>query len=692
VHEFTHTSINMHFCCGVRRCPNLVLISSGRSWFLFFLLALGNGGEAQQVSAQTGPAALKSLTLEQLAQIEVTTPSKAPVKAFQTAAAVYVITENDIRRSGVTTIPEALRLAPGVEVSRIDANQWSVGIRGFGTRLARSVLVLIDGRTVYTPLFAGTYWEVQDTLLEDIDRIEVIRGPGGTIWGPNAVNGVINIITKTSKETQGVLASAGGGNVEQGFANFRYGGGAGKNLTYRVYGKTFTRGPEEHRDGHNFDDWRAVQSGFRMDWRANDRDSLTFQGDLYTADAGQQVQTVTYTPPYSRIVESNAELSGGNVMGRWQRTTRNGGELSVQTYYDRTRRYEANLGETRDTFDVDFVHHLPMRARQEISWGAGARFSHANDAEIVSGLTFVPTQRTDYLYTAFVQDEVSLIERRLSVILGTKVLRTNFTGFELEPSARVLWTPSDRQTIWAAFTHAVRTPSDVEENFYLSGFAGFTPSGLPLMARFNANRDFAPEELNGVELGYRRLLGDRLMIDTAAFYNHHHNLFDQEITGSPFLEESPAPTHFLLPAQFRNGLIGITKGVEIVPEWRPAEFWRLRGSYSYLHMSIWKAPHSGDIGTGPGIVGSSPQHEVSIQSSFDLSKSLQTDLTYRYVSALPGQGVRAYSTGNVRFAWRFSREFELALVGRNLLQPSHAEFGGGVELKRDAFLKLTWRR
>ena len=278
------------------------------------------GQETSPGRSPFAPAALKTLSLDELSQIEVTTPSKQPVKAFQTPAAIYVITGEDIRRSGATNIPEALRLAPGVEVARIDANKWSIGIRGFGSRLTRSVLVLIDGRTVFTTLFDGTYWETQDTLMEDIDRIEVIRGSGGTIWGPNAVNGVINVITKDARDTHGTRVSVGGGNEEQGFADLRYGGGNGDNFNYRVYGKAFTRAPGVHPDGRNFDDWRAAQGGFRMDWARSDRESFTLQGDIYKEAAGESVRRLRYTPPYSQNVDSNAQLSGGNILGRWSKT------------------------------------------------------------------------------------------------------------------------------------------------------------------------------------------------------------------------------------------------------------------------------------------------------------------------------------------------------------------------------------
>jgi iron complex outermembrane receptor protein len=650
-----------------------------------------------QNNPQNNPQTLKNLSLEELSQLEVTTPSKEPVKAIQTPAAIYVITGEDIRRSGATSIPEALRLAPGVEVARIDGSNWSIGIRGFGSNLTRSVLVLIDGRTVYTPLFAGTNWDVQNTNMDDIDRIEVIRGPGGTIWGPNAVNGVINIITKDAKDTQGFLTSAGGGNEEQGFVNFLYGGGNGGDFNYRVYGMGFTRSPEDDPVHSNFDAWRDAQVGFRMDWNPDSRDAFTLQGDAYDEVAGKSVGATSYTPPYSQTIDANSLNSGENILGRWRRTLSEGDDIQVQLYYDRTDRQAPNFAEIRNTFDVDFLQRLRLPARQEVSWGLGARVDPVDDFVVVSGLQFVPNRRTDYLATAFFQDEIGLVDRRLALTLGTKLLQTNFThGVALEPSVRLLWTPSDRQTVWAGVTHALRTPSDSEENFYLLGYIGTTANGTPYFARFNPNPSFAPEQLNGYELGYRRLLGRTFYVDIAGFYNHYHDLFSEDIIGSTYFEDDPAPPHFLLPAQFRNGLYGYTKGAEIAPEWRPVSFWRLRGSYSYLHMNLGRLPHSGDVGTAPIIVGSSPQHEATVQSAFDLSKKLQLDLVYRYVSALPGQQVAAYSTGDARIAWRFNRQFEFSVAGRNLFQPSHFEYGGDplglVGIKRSVYAKLTWSR
>ena len=647
-------------------------------------------------AAASAAVGLKGLSLEELSQIDVISPAKEPQQAMQVPMAIYVITGDDIQRSGATTIPEALRLAPGVEVARIDGNKWSIGIRGFGSRLSRSVLVLIDGRTVYTTFFAGTYWEVQDTVLEDIDRIEVIRGPGGTIWGPNAVNGVINIITKAAKDTHGVLVSTTTGNEQQGVGIFRYGGGNGRTLDYRVYAKGFTRGPQRHSDNRNFDDWRGAQTGFRLDWTPTRRDTVTIQGDLYRQEDGELVTATSYTQPYTRDIDANAHLSGGNLLARWKRELNGGDNIQVQTYYDRTDRHEPNFAETRDTFDIDLLHHIHIPKGQQLVWGLGARFSLGDAPAVVSGLTFTPQQRTDYLLTGFIQDEIPLWNRRFSLTLGSKILRTNFDELQLEPSGRLAWTPDEKQTLWASYTHAVRTPSRAEEDFNLSGYITTLSNGTPYFARFNANKNFASEQLNGYELGYRRLIAKNLYIDVAAFFNHYHDLFSEDITGSPSLESTPAPAHFLLPAQFRNDLLGATTGGEIAPEWRPTSNWRLRGSYSYLHIDLKKTPGTLEIGSAPGIEGASPRHEGTLTSSYDFGRKFSLDLTYRYVSALLAQPIPDYSTADARLSWRVYPAFEVSLNGRNLLQPRHFEFQGDpgplVGIRRSAYVKLTWMR
>jgi iron complex outermembrane receptor protein len=635
---------------------------------------------------------LKRLSLEELGNIKTTTASKEPVAATRTPAAIYVITQEDIRRSGATSIPEVLRLVPGVEVARIDSSRWSIGVRGFGSRLSRSVLVLIDGRTVYTPLFAGVYWDVQDTLLEDIERIEVVRGPGGTIWGANAVNAVINIITQSARHTHGILASSGGGNLDQGFAGFRFGGGRGKDFNYRVYAKAFTRGPEFHPAGTQFDDWRMAQTGFRMDWDLHTRDSLTLQGDMYNSENGERVGITTYSPPSMVNVEQNAAVSGGNLVGRWRRVLGSESDIQLETYYDRTRRKEANLAESRDTFDIDFVHHFKLPRRQDFLWGLGARISSGNVTQVVPTIVFLPNHQTDKLFSAFLQDEVPLVGNQLSLTVGAKFLHNVYTGFEIQPSARLLWTPRPHQTVWAAVTRAVRTPSRIEEQDLLTGL--ITPNP-PIFLRLIGDGKFTSEHLLGYEAGYRSLVNPKLYMDIAAFYNNYSNLLSLE-PGAPFLETSPPPAHTVVPFFFRNGLLGNTSGIEIAPDWTPTHWWRLRGSYSHLNVELRKRTASLDATTARSTEGSSPHHQVVIQSSLNLPKNLEFDQTFRYVSALPTQFVPAYTTADVRFSWRFAGYLELSMVGQNLFQPHHAEFGGDpggpVGIKRSVYAKITWQR
>jgi len=646
-------------------------------------------GDSTQ-KAQKTAGRLTQVSLEELGQIEVTTASKEPVKATRTPAAIYVITQGDIRRSGATSIPEVLRLAPGVEVARVDSDTWSLGVRGFGSALSRSVLVLIDGRSVYTPLFAGVYWQVQDTLLEDIERIEVIRGPGGTIWGANAVNAVINIITKSAKDTHGALASSGGGNIDQGFVGFRYGGEKGKDFNYRVYGKAFTRGSEFHPDARPFDDWRMAQTGFRTDWDLHTRDTLTLQGDLYNSDDGGRLGIASYSPPFMTNVEQNAELSGGNLVGRWRRVLSAGSDVQLETYYDRTNHKQANLAESRDTFDVDFIHHLTPW-RQNLLWGLGARISSGNFTQVVPTIVFLPNHQTDKLFNAFVQDDIPIVGNQLSLTVGAKFLHNVYTGFEIQPSARLLWTLNSRQTIWAAVTRAVRTPSRVEENDLLTGLLSPNP---PTFLRIVGDGNFSSEHLVGYEAGYRRLVKPKFYLDIAGFYNDYDHLLSIE-PGAPFSESSPPPQHVVVPFFIRNGLLGNTFGTELAPDWTPTRWWRLKGSYSYLHIDLSKKSGSLDASTVGSTEGSSPHHQVAIQSALDFPKELEFDQTIRYVSALPAQRVGAYATADVRFSWRATRSLEFSVVGQNLFQPHHAEFGGDpgalVGIERSAYAKLTWQ-
>jgi iron complex outermembrane receptor protein len=390
-------------------------------------------------------------------------------------------------------------------------------------------------------------------------------------------------------------------------------------------------------------------------------------------------------------VQQSAELSGGNLLGRWKRTLGAGSDIQLQTYYDRTNREQSSFAESRDTFDIDFIHHLPLPGRQDFLWGLGVRLSSGNTTEVVPTVVFTPSHLTDKLYSGFIQDEIPIIGNQFSLTIGSKFLQETYSHFEFEPTARLLWTPNSRQTVWAAVTRAVRTPSRVEEDLQLTAL--ITPNPLTFV-RVIGDRGFSTEHLLGYEVGYRSLVKPKLNLDIAAFYNNYDHLLSIE-PGVPFSETSPAPAHVIVPFFFGNGLMGDTAGFEIAPDWTPTSRWRLRGSYSYLYMDLSTRAGSLDPSTVTSTEGSSPHHQGMIQSSLDLPRRLEFDQTLRYESDLPAQQVRAYTTADVRFSWHATPSLDLSVVGQNLLQPQHAEFGGDpgglVGIKRTVYAKITWQ-
>ena len=676
------------------------------------LLLLPFAGLIQSSSAQTPPGApsdpsdpqnLAEMSLEQLGNVEVTTVSKGPQEVMKTPAAVFVITQEDIRRSGATNIPEALRLAPGVQVSQIDGNHWSVSIRGFAGQFSKDLLVLVDGRSVYTPLFEGVYWDLPYVMLEDVERIEVIRGPGGTIWGSNAVNGVINIITKSASDTHGVLATTGSGTVDQGAGAFRYGGTAGKSLDYRVYGMGGIRGEEQHPDDDGFDHWRMGQVGFRTDWKSGLKDTFTVQGDLYRGESGESSFIGSFNPPAEIAEQGFGYLSGGDVLARWQHTASEANDIQIQAYFDRTNRQDFELGETRDTFDVDFIQHLRVHDDQELTWGLGARLSPSHFIQSSQGVNFLPASQLDSIYSGFIQYELPIVRDKLTLTAGTKLEHNNFSGFDYQPSVRLMWTPTTRQSFWAAVTRAVRTPSRLDQDVQFDIFDE-NYEGIPLYFQIEGDPKLKAEQLIAYEVGYRTQVSRKLFVDFTAFYNSYDNL---QGYGPASLGEAPIPgptppppaspvyLYFLLP--YANVIQGHTIGSEIAPDWKITSWWQLRGSYSYLHISLRDKQGFTDTGNllGP-YMGSSPGSMVSLQSFFNLPKHFELDQNFRYSAALPAQGVGSYSTADVRLGWHVGEGLELSLVGQNLLQPSHVEFGGDpgplVGIKRTVFGKITWTR
>jgi iron complex outermembrane receptor protein len=641
---------------------------------------------------------LTELSLQELMDVEVTSVSKRAEPISAAAAAVFVITREDLRRSGATSIPEALRMVPGLEVARIDANKWAISARGFNGRFANKLLVLIDGRSVYTPLFSGVFWDVQDTLIEDVDRIEVIRGPGATLWGANAVNGVINIITRSARETQGGLLAAGGGSEERGFAALRYGGALGKSTFYRVYGKSFARGSGERlTGGAGADDWSMSRAGFRLDAAPSAGTGLTLEGDLYDGEAGETLILQSLQAPVSRTVDDDERFSGGHLLGRWQRTLPDAAELKVQLYYDRTQRAAALIDEDRDTLDLELQHGLAPGSRHRLLWGLGFRRT-GDDIRGSEVLWLTPARRTDDLASAFLQDEVALLPDRLWLTLGSKLEHNDYTGFEVQPNVRAVWIPRRHQTLWAAVSRAVRTPSRAERDIRLDalvlGPGQLFPGAPPAVVASLGDPEFDSEELLAWELGYRVGLAPGLLLDLATFYNDYERLRTTR-TGAPYLEPAPGPPHLVVPARIGNDMQGEAWGAELAADWRASKRWRWSAAYSYLEVRLDLLP--GADAMSLVAEGDTPRHQFHLRSSVDLGRGLELDLAARYVDELPALAVDGYASLDLRLGWKPRQGLELSLVGQDLLDGSHAEFSPEVipthatAAQRGFYGRLEWR-
>ncbi len=636
----------------------------------------------------SAPQNLKSLTLEQLGNIQVTTVSKEPEGVWQTPAAIYVLTQDDIRRSGATTLPDLLRTVPGVEVAEMQSNQWAVGIRGFGSQFSRGVLLLIDGRSAYTDLFEGVYWDVQDVPLDDIERIEIIRGPGGTIWGANAVNGVINIITKGAGDTQGTLATGLSGHVDRFRGTLRQGWEHG-NAQYRVYAHGLVREAELNPGFDRYDHWDLTQGGVRADWAADNHNQVSAEAALYKGHSGQQIGLGVYSPLSQATVDGTQAVSGGHVLLHWNHEYTNHSDFRFQAYFDRTNRQGPQFGETRNTIDLDFIHHFEAH-RESIIWGAGARWSPSYFIQSQPTVDFEPHNQVDYIYSLFGQDTVHLVPDTLSLELGAKLEYNNFSRFEYQPDARLLWNPAARATLWAGFQRAVRTPGRLDQDLQLTGVDTAGPPAI--LVRVEGDPFFKSEILMGDEAGYRQLLTKDLFVDVAGFHNRYERL---ESYGTPSLSIITAPVSGILAAiPFANGIDGNTDGFEVAPDWKPARWWDLKGNYSYLHIQTHPRPGYSDTGTAASYDGSSPHRQSTVQSLFDLSHNLNLNLDLRYVSRLPAQSVKSYLTGDAQLRWTVGKQFQFFVAGRNLLQPAHQEFtgdnGNAVGIRREVFGGITW--
>jgi len=656
------------------------VIKAGRIFLAGFLSVVLAGSAVAQNSRNVDVTAV---SLEDLWNMQVTSVSKRTQKVADAAAAIFVLTQEDIRRSGATSIPEALRLVPGLEVARIDQNKWAIGSRGFNGRFDNKLLVLIDGRSVYTPLFSGVYWNVQDVMLEDVDRIEVIRGPGATLWGANAVDGVINVITKKAKATQSAIVTAGAGTEERAAGGVRFGSKLGDNTYYRAYTKYFDWGPSAYPYPSGMtahDGWDALRGGFRADWTPAGANSLTVQGDIYRSRFDETLTVASLSAPYSNTFPNDGKYSGGNILGRWNHTSE-GSSMSLQMYYDNTTITDHSLfGDHQNILDLDFQHGFHVGDSQQFVWGLGYRsIRDKNDASFTVSLQ--PNQVTLNQFSTFLQDEISLVDNRLQITLGSKFERNEFTGFEIEPNARLLWNLTPNQSIWTAVSRAVRTPALTEEGLRLNSAVippGTLANPTPLPAvvavfgshRFNS--EFNSEDLLAYELGYRVQATKNLSLDIATFYNNYSNLRTAE-PGAPFPEGSPAPTDFVIPFVAGNKMSGGTYGVELFADWKVVPKWRLMGSYSYLQMDIHKNLDSQDP-TPDNPNGSSPRHQWYLRSSVDLPKHFEQDTTLRFVDRLPSLNLPNYYSLDAHLGWRPVTSLELSIGGQNLLNNWHLEF------------------
>ncbi|MES3001058.1 MAG: TonB-dependent receptor [Pseudomonadota bacterium] len=632
---------------------------AGRTAFAagVFLAAMCLAPDARaqpEIFAQLSLDKLADFSLEQLGNIKVSSVSRRQERLLQAPASVFVITPEDIRRSGARSLPEVLRLAPNLQVARTSAGQWAISARGFNNAIGNKLLVLVDGRTIYSPLFSGVWWDQQDVVLEDVEQIEVISGPGGALWGANAVNGVINVTTRPASQTQGSLVSVSGGDGNQNLSA-RYGGKLGDTGAWRLYAMGVDRkNTSSARGARIADDARKQQIGWRADWDAG-IDRFNFQGDAYEGG------TAPGTP-------ESPQISGANLLASWKRALPDGSGWRLQGYYDQSRRDEPfSFRDDMEIFDIEWQRNEPVRGSHRVLWGANVR--EARDSTQPSFLVrFIPGDRSLRWASVFAQDEIRVADQ-LELTLGAKLERNVYTGWEFLPSARLSWTPSDEQLGWAALSRAVRAPARLDREFFFPGNAPFFIRGGP---------DFRSEVANVLELGWRAQPSRAMSYSVTAF----HHRYDHLRSGQP------------PPAVVQNMMEGSTSGLEAWAQWQAAEQWRLSAGLLELRQHLRVMPGSTDP-IGPSALGNDPRHQWSLRSSHNLGHGHELDVSIRRVGALPLPAVPAYTALDARWGWRVSPDVDVALNLQNLLDRGHVEFGavaGASEVRRAAWLKVTWRR
>ena len=615
-----------------------------------------------QTVASYVPQDLKRLSIEELAQIDVTSVSRRSERLSETAAAVSVINADQIFRSGLTTLPEVLRLADAIDVARVNSNTWATSLRGFTTNPANKLLVLMDGRSVYSPLTSGTFWDVEDTLLNDVDRIEVVRGPGGAVWGPNAVNGVVNVITKTAASTMGDYVSVAAGSDEHVYAAGRHGGDMGGGA-YRIFGKYRQHGAQVFTDtgADAGDPVQLGQAGFRMDSSPDGPATWVLEGGGYRGTNGFSDRP-------------DGDTAGGNIIGRWNRAFSGSSVFQAQFYYDGTYRKVPNqFTEHRHTFDVDVQQRI-KKGRHDVVFGGETRLSRGNDVG-VAGFIFDPLVRTNSLVSARAQDEIALATNKVFLTVGSRFDRNDYTGFEVQPTIRARWSMNARQTLWGAVSRSVRLPTRLDTDLRLID---------PVTKRttLTGSEDFDAEEVVAFEAGYRIRPVPLLSVDVATFVNQYDRLRSTELT------LTPQPLIVL-----DNLLNARTSGIELAGTVQARPAWRVHGSYSYLHKELSFDPGSRDVYRGT-VEGNDPAYLLSLQSWLDLPAHMALDALFRRVGTRPDPVVPAYSELDLRLGWMPRPRWDLSLVGQNLLHAHHSELlprnAPHYAFRRGVFVRSRW--
>jgi iron complex outermembrane receptor protein len=661
-------------------------------WVVCLALATGAwAAPATKISAEQ----LADLSLEELLNVQVTSVSKRRERVGKAASAIFVISREDLRRSGVTSIPEALRMVPGMHVAKIDSGTWAISTRGFNDQFANKLLVLIDGRSVYTPLFAGVYWDVQDVVLEDVERIEVVRGPGATLWGANAVNGVINIITRSARDTQGGLVSGVTGREERAIGVVRHGSQVGKNGYLRVHAKAFERdsGAAFPPGGAN-DKWHVNRGGFRFDRYPSDAESLMVQGEIYDGTAHHTLSLPLFAAPFRRTFADPEELGGGHLLGRWTRRGARGRETTVQVYYDRVERNSAFFIDQRDTFDLDVQQSMQLSPRQSLLWGFGFRHV-SDDLPRTSVISFNPQKRDAPLYSAFVQDDIDLVPERLRLTVGSRFEHNDYSGFEVQPNMRLLYAPDAKRSAWLTLARAVRTPARIEHDIALDIVTFPVPPVLNV-GRAVGDPRFEAEVLVAHELGYRVQATKRLSVDVAAFYNDYNGLrtFEPE---AQFIDRGFVPPRAIFLQRVTNGADAETAGFELSTVFDATDRWRLTltGTLFDIHVD---ATRTRDI-VAKGTELTFPAQQVSLRSQWNVTRTLEFDTALYVVDDIQLRGLVApeYERLDARLGWRPRQDLDLSLVGQNLLDRRHLEFGPGgrvvlpTQVERSVFATFAHR-